>query len=97
MSLCHLCGQPSIGDSKLCDAPKCAEASALITLADTDSRGIARIRKGWCSQTEAERVRKGMFLRILPSVADRAREHARKRGASLSELVEQWMLSLPLE
>ena len=94
---CPFCGGESEKLGKPCDRQECTEARARIPLAKADSRGISEIRKGWCSQNEAERVRKGLFLRILPDVAERGRRYARARNASLSELVERWLLSLPLE
>lgn len=82
---------PFCGENAPCTDPKCLEASARIPLAPIDSRGISLIRKGYLSQTEAERMRKGMFFRLLPEAQAKLRAIAAERGLPASQLVERWI------
>lgn len=95
VKLCSFCGQPIA--STTCETPKCVEASARVSTAPCDSRGVPLTRKGWCSQPEGKRTRRAHQMRMLESAYDRIRRAAAREQLTLADYVERWALSLPVD
>lgn len=91
------CGNPRMreGERFLPTCSACTEASARVTSAEPDSRGIPNIRRGWSPTPESERVRKQWMVRIRPEIRERVRRAAARERLTVADFVERWALSLP--